>query len=174
MATIHAVPGSWHEGEEQLHQLMNVPRMYNPSNLGVTPQVIRLMKSSSLLAVGTLDTEGRPWTTIIGGEPGFARSLGQSLVAVKASVDGTHDPVVSALLGPEQVLEPNRANQTGRIMSALGIHLATRDRVKLSGRKLASVLERKSDSNGVNIIEMQIVIAIQESMGKSTASYSFL
>ena len=79
---IHTRPISFHEGEQKIQRLLHVPIQDNPTFPGLGPDAIRLLHFSSLIAVGTIDSEGRPWTTLLGGEPGFARSLGQSIIGI--------------------------------------------------------------------------------------------
>jgi len=59
-----------------MHSLLHVPNSDNPTTPGMSPHATLLLHISTSLAIGTLDDDGRPWTTLFGGEPGFARSLG--------------------------------------------------------------------------------------------------
>ena len=172
MAYIHNSPVGWHDGERTVQSLLHVPYMDNPTSPGMSPHSTRMLHLSSMLALGTLDDKGRPWTTLIGGKPGFVRSLGQSVVGVKTLVDRKFDPVVEALLGRGQDGEIEPTENAGRVMSALGIHLETRDRVKLAGKMVAGALEdvtpedRKEESS---IAEIQAVFSIKQSI--STYNY---
>ena len=170
MAHIYTSPIHFHEGEESMHSLLHVPNRDNPTSPGLAPYAKRLLHISSLLAIGTLDAEGRPWTTLLGGEPGFARSLGQSIVGVKTLVDRKFDPVIRHLLGDKQDGEVLEEKADGRLVSALGIHLATRERVKLSGIMVAGALENLGSSSAPDedrsgAAEVQLVFAIQQSIG---------
>ena len=164
MATsVYTNPAGWHEGESQMHRLLRVPEYDNPSSFGLNPYATHLLHLSSILAVGTLDGEGRPWTTLIGGKPGFVKSLGDSVVGVKTVVGWKYDPVLEAL-----VSEDGR----GKALSALGIHLDTRDRVKLSGRLLGSGLvgsigptSDKSELQKRDAVELQMAFAVEQSLG---------
>lgn len=168
MSAIHTTPIGWHDGEEKLHSLLHVPQMDNPTSPGLSPHATRLLHQSSMLALGALDGEGRPWTSLLGGEIGFARSLGQSIIGVKTLVDRKHDPVVSLLVGGRQDGEVHEQGKGGKLVSALGVHLATRDRVKLTGRMVAGALEDLgpgAEENDNGTAELQVVFAIQQSLG---------
>ena len=169
MAPMYTSPIRFHEGEEKMRSLLHVPDGDNPTSPGLSPYARRLLHISSLIAIGTLDTDGRPWTTLLGGEPGFARSLGQSIVGVKTLVDGRFDPVIEILLGDKEDGEVQEGGKE-RLVSALGIHLATRDRVKLSGKMVAGALghyqwNSEADEDERGAIEVQLVFAIQQSIG---------
>ena len=172
MAHIYSSPIRFHEGEESMHSLLHVPDRDNPTSPGLAPYAKRLLHISSLLAIGTLDAEGRPWTTLLGGEPGFARSLGQSIVGVKTLVDRKFDPVIRHLLGDNQDGEVLEEKADGRLVSALGINLAMRERVKMSGIMVAGALENLGSSSAPDedesgAAEVQLVFAIQQSIGTS-------
>lgn len=170
MMPIHTAPICFHEGEKRMRDLLHVPDGDNPTSPGLSPHARRLLHISSLLAIGTLDPEGRPWTTLLCGEPGFARSLGQSIIGVKTLVDRKYDPVIGLLLGDKQDGEVHEEKGDGRLVSALGIHLATRDRVKLSGKMVAGALGHhrptsEADGDESGTAEVQLVLAIQQSLG---------
>lgn len=151
-----------------MRSLLRVPDGDNPTSPGLSPYARRVLHISSLLAIGTLDAEGRPWTTLLGGEPGFARSLGQSIIVVKTLVDRKFDPVIGILLGDKKDGEVHEEKGDGRLVSALGIHLATRGRVKLSGKMVTGALRyhtREADADESGAAEVQLVFAIQQSLG---------
>ena len=170
MAAIHTSPIRFHEGEEKMRSLLHVPHGDNPTSPGLSPYAKGLLQISSILALGTLDADGRPWTTLLGGEPGFARSLGQSIVGVKTLADRRFDPVIGLLLGDKEDGEVHGGEGNGRVVSALGIDLATRKRVKLSGKMVAGAFgqykqtaEADEDERGAE--EVQLVLAIKQSIG---------
>jgi len=159
---------TFHEGERKLHSLLQVPPQYNPTSDSLSQHATRLLHISSLLALGTLDDEGRPWTTLLGGHPGFVKSLGQSIIGVKTVVDRRYDPVVEILVGRRQSGKINEVGHNGRMVSALGIHLATRDRVKLAGKMIAgalSELSSEAEENENGAAEIQAVFVIEQSLG---------
>ena len=92
-------PGEFHPGEEQLHELLKVPRTTNPSSPGLSPHAARLLlQHSPLLALGVLDEQGWPWTTVLssplsdlprdnsGGLKGPTSLLRKDLVGVSATI----------------------------------------------------------------------------------------
>ena len=160
MAPIQTIPIPFHEGEKRLRSLLHVPDGDNPTSPGLSLYARHLVCTSSLLAIGTLDAEGHPWTTLLGGEPGFARSLGKSLVGIKASVDQRYDPVIELLLGNDHGGEVHEEKGDARFVSALGIHLETRDRVKISGLMVAGALGHHGSTS-----EAELVFAVQQSLG---------
>lgn len=176
MAFVHSASLGWHEGEEKMHSLLHVPSQDNPTAPGLTPYGAHILQSAPLLAIGTLDNDGRPWTTLMGGEPGFARPIGNSIFGVKTLVDRRHDPVVDILVGSELDGEVHEENSDGRIVSALSINPATRSRVKIAGRMVAGALgsqgSRSGEDNDV-IGEAQLVFKVERSLGMKIA-YDFL
>ncbi|KAL9012916.1 MAG: hypothetical protein Q9173_002357 [Seirophora scorigena] len=166
MASIHErVP--WHQGEDAMHRMLHVPDQENPTNPFLTPYAARSLQSSPLLALGTLDDTGRPWTTLLGGEAGFARPLAQSIIGIRTLVDPVHDPVIASLLGrghQDNSVDPSTKN---RAVSALAIDLATRSRYKLAGKMVAGDLDhsaKDSDHGQVQPIEAQMVIRVDQSL----------
>ena len=160
---------SFHEGEIKVQSHLHVPLRDNPTSPGLAPYCVPLLHLSSMLVLGTLDDEGRPWTTLLAGQPGFARSLGGSIVGVKAVVDRKFDPVVQLLVNRRR--DGNAGEMTGdqQTASALGIHLATRERVKLTGHMIRGALEEVpslAEKNRESLAEMQLALSIQQSMGK--------
>ncbi|KAJ5164330.1 Riboflavin synthase-like beta-barrel [Penicillium coprophilum] len=144
----------WHEGEEKLHHWLKVPHGDNPTTPYLSPRAASLVQECPLLALGTLDSQGRPWSTIWGGTAGFAMPVAESLVDLRAQVDGRYDPVVQALLTGNQTHA-----YTGKMVSGLAIDLENRRRVKLYGRMVAGSL---SDGDAG---EAQLVVHIEESLG---------
>lgn len=154
----------WHEGELQIHRLLRVPEYDYPMYFGLSFSATYQLHHSSMLALGTLDDEGWPWTTLIGGEAGFASALGGNFVGVKTVVARQHDPVIEALV---------KKGGKDKALSALGIHLDTRNRVKLSGRLLGSELVdlspptgNKSTSQNHDAAELQLAFAVEQSLGQ--------
>ncbi|MCJ1273346.1 hypothetical protein MMC21_001137 [Puttea exsequens] len=78
-------------------------------------------------------------------------------------VDRGHDPVVEILLGGQQDGEVLQEGRDGRIMSALGIHLASRNRIKLWGRMIAGALSSADKTEAA--AEAQLVLGITQSLG---------
>ena len=159
-----------------MQSLLHVPNQYNPTARGLTPYGAQMLQSAPLIAIGTLDNDGRPWTTLLGGQPGFARSIGNSVIGAKTLVDTRHDPVVDLLVGDQQDGEVKEQKGNGRIFSALSINLATRSRVKITGRMIAGALRKvgsKPESNDYGIGEAQLVFNVEQSLGKRIALSMF-
>lgn len=154
-------PQEWHDGEKYMHSLLRVPEGENPTSPGLSPYGNHLVIRSPLLALGVLDRDGRPWTTIIGGEQAFMRPLGQSIIGVKSLVDLRYDPVLEILMDGQA-----QDGEAGRIISGLPIDLATRNRVKISGRLVPGGrgLEISRGDDG-DIGEAQLLIQVDSSLG---------
>ena len=147
-----------------MHKLLQVPDQYNPTSPGLSPHAQRLLHLSSLFALGVVDDEGRPWTTLFGGEQGFARSIDHSIIGMAALSNVRYDPVVQTILDGS-IGDP----RTARDFSALGVHLASRDRVKLQGKVLgAGVTDSAEDDNPDQPAfgEVQLALAILGSLGR--------
>ncbi|KAK3349355.1 hypothetical protein B0T25DRAFT_459192 [Lasiosphaeria hispida] len=147
----------WHPGERAVHALLHVPTASrpNPTAPGLPPQYGYRLAASSLVALGTVDSGGRVWTTVWGGERGFARAIAKGVIGVQSDV-GEGDPVVESLLasvaGADGVVRPE-----GRVaMAGLGIDLETRDRVKIAGRMLVGARVGR---------EVQLGMVVEESLG---------
>jgi hypothetical protein len=160
--SLYEADTQWHEGEDALHKLLRVPQMDNPTQPYLTPHAGAVLMRSPLIAVGTLDAEGRPWTTLWGGEPGFSRPIAQSIIGIKATVDGKFDPVLESLLGNKADGEVVQAEGVGKMVAGVAIDLESRRRVKLYGRMVAGALVGTEDGVG----EMQLVVKIEQSLGK--------
>lgn len=154
----------WHDGEEKMHRLMCVPENDNPSAPTLSAGAAYLTQRSPLLALGTLDKEGRPWTTVWGGKPGFAGQISQATIGIRSLVDVTHDPVVQALFGGKSDGEVVRAEGKGNMVSGLAVDLETRKRVKLYGRMVASALEGLGSAGVCG--QAQLALNIEQSLGK--------
>ncbi|PHH64747.1 hypothetical protein CDD81_4009 [Ophiocordyceps australis] len=154
---------TFHPGETAIRQILKAPATENPTNIGLPAAHAARIAASPLVAVGTLDGRGRPWTTIWGGRRGFAGPLGEDVIGFGGEVDEKHDPVFAALRGEEDEVEEDVKEEDeeeenekedneyqelkskheadgqpllveGKMMSALAIDLETRDRIKLAGR----------------------------------------
>lgn len=178
--TLHLQRPSWHAGELAVHKLVHVPTPENPTAAGFPARYGYRVQQSPLVALGALDDDGRPWTTVWGGMPGFARPIGHDLLMAGSLVDAEHDPVISALFGSGtgkkdgvagsryQLDQADFASGGGKVVSGLSIDLATRDRVKVAGRLVEGgvVIEPGplgGDKKGVARAEM--VVLIEEGLG---------
>lgn len=187
MATLGGAGFGWHHGELQVQRKLNVPDIYNPTFPGLAGSFGLRVAASPMVAIGTLDAQGRPWTTVWAGERGFARPIAENVLGVRGEVDVDHDPVFRALWGLDHdnrtaaadvevdaVVRPNDGR--GKMVSGVSIDLVTRDRVKLAGHMIAgavtAVKASQSQRDGGNSSssssrsgELQMALAINESLG---------
>lgn len=167
MALDYASNLGWHDGEQQMQKLLHVPPRINPTSSGLTPYGLRTLHSSPLMALGTLDDDLRPWTTLLGGQPGFARSLGQSIVSVKTVVDRKYDPVMQLLLSGEYDGKIIDEPPIERPVSGLAINLMTRERLKLSGRMTTTATRQRTLTKAEehHVGEVHLTIKVEQSLG---------
>jgi hypothetical protein len=165
---------SWNEGEEKMHNLLRVPAQYNPTSAMLTPQASFMLQKGPLLALGTLDSESRPWVTLWGGSQGFSESLGGDLIGTRTFVDGVYDPVVKALVGGADGGEMLQPEGGGKMLAALAIDLMTRKRVKMAGKMIAGTLREVdvelqgrqiADGASIKQKQIQLVTKIEQSLG---------
>jgi hypothetical protein len=169
MALVDA-DGQWNRGEEEMHRLLRVPYSDNPTRPYLAPNAAHYLVRAPLVALGTLDSKGRPWTSLWGGEPGFSRPIAQSIIGVKTTVDLCYDPIVEILLGNRADGEVVQEKSPGRMVSALAIDLERRDRVKLYGRMVVGALATTEEGLG----EVQLAVKIEQSLGRMTLRGSII
>lgn len=152
-----------------MQSLLHVPEQENPTSPGLVPYGIHILMRSPLLALGTLDHIGRPWTTLLGGEPAFARPIARSVIGVNTLVDRKYDPVLEILLGDGKDGEVVGQGNSGQMVSCLPIDLMTRSRLKISGKMVAGALEETGSESGEGedgVGKVQLVIKVEHSLGK--------
>ncbi|OQN98417.1 hypothetical protein B0A48_15686 [Cryoendolithus antarcticus] len=157
-----------HEGEVAMMKAMHAPVVDNPSFPAVSPQLANHLQIAPLIAIGTLDKQGRPWTTLWGGQKGLAQSLGGNVIGIKTAVAGRHDPVVEELMGKEATGTIVREEGQGRMVSGVTMDLQTRKRVKLFGHMIAGALmvrEDEATEAHEHVVEIQLVLKIDQSLG---------
>ncbi|KKY30459.1 putative oxidoreductase fad-binding domain-containing protein [Diaporthe ampelina] len=180
--TLHLQRPSWHAGELAVHKLVRVPTPENPTSAGFPARYGYRVQQSPLVALGALDDNGRPWTTIWGGVPGFARPIGHDLLMARSLVDAGHDPVVAALFGgggsgagkgdggpiKYQMDPADFASGGGKVVSGLSIDLATRDRVKVGGRLVEGGIVMEPGPLGGSedgVARAEVVVLVEEGLG---------
>ena len=158
----------WHDGESKMHDLMRTPQRWNPSSPFLTPGAGYMVQRAPLLALGTVDEQDRPWTTIWGGQGGFARPIAESAIGISTLVDRNYDPVLQTLLGGRKDGELIEKEGEGKMVGGLTIDLETRKRVKLYGRMIAGAMERveKKGKKLRGVGQAQLAVRIDESLGK--------
>ncbi|KAI6765480.1 hypothetical protein HG530_006550 [Fusarium avenaceum] len=130
----------WHQGEIAVHDLLKVPTNGNPTATGFPIRYEERLLQSPIVAVGTLDDQGRPWTTIWGGQRGFAQRTAEDVITLNSAVDMSSDPVFEALWAGQP--RGGAIKGRGRPMSGLTVDLETRDRIKIvSSRMIAGSVE---------------------------------
>ena len=164
MATLtELTTGTWHSCEKAIHRLLKVPNEgAKPTSRGMPMSYGYRIAASPLVAFGALDEEGRPWTTILGGERGFSRPIQQGFLGAKSLADRNHDPVLRALLGPAP--KEGELLQVEKPISALSVDLENRDRVKIAGRLIAGVVTSQEGAD-VGVGEVELAILVKETLG---------
>ena len=158
----------WHEGEIAMAKAMRVPDMDNPTFPSLSPQLANHARVAPLIAIGTLDKQGRPWTTLWGGEKGISQPIAQGVLGIRSQVVRQHDPVVEELVGKDGDGTVVREEGVGRMVSGLTIDLETRKRTKLYGRMIAGALSMREDEateSQQHVAEVQLVLKIEQSLG---------
>lgn len=119
-------PGSpFHAGEQRVQSLIGVREQVERAGRGMIrdqmpDQHRALFAALPMLVVGSLDGAGRPWASILAGQPGFVRSpTPRSLVVMAEPMTG--DPLLGNL-------------RQGAAVGLLGIQLETRRRNRSNGR----------------------------------------
>jgi ferredoxin-NADP reductase/predicted pyridoxine 5'-phosphate oxidase superfamily flavin-nucleotide-binding protein len=171
MAFSMAMP--WNDGEEKMHKLLRVPPQDNPTSSMLTPQASFMLQRGSLLALGTLDSDNRPWVTLFGGSPGFSEPLGGGFIGTRTLVDSQYDPVVQALVGGAKDGEMLQPPDGGKMLAGLAFDLMTRKRVKIGGKMVAGTvrevnvaLEGSDEEQAPQKqAQIQLVTKIEESLG---------
>lgn len=111
----------YHQGERALHdrygrhdeQTMIARRIHAPQ---LDPHQQAFLASLEYIFVGSVDRSGRPWASVLFGDPGFTHSPDASTIDIDAA------PLVD---------DPLRHNMTaGSPMSIVGIDLSTRQRIR--------------------------------------------
>lgn len=124
----------WHSGERKMHDLMNVSDQLNPTTQGLSFSAGHFVHQAPLVAIGIIDEWGKPWTTVLGGEPGIARPVGDSLIVIDTPAPSKDDPVLQFLLGSTPANQVAQFHGEKPIMAGLAIDLESRMRVKLHGK----------------------------------------
>lgn len=166
MAFYQDIP--WHEGELAMAKALKVPPMDNPTFPALSPQLANHLQIAPLIAIGTLDKQGRPWTTLWGGEKGISQPVAQGIIGIRTPVVGAHDPVVEELVGKDANGTVTRDEGPGRMVAGLTIDLETRKRVKLFARMVAGALSLREDEARdarQHFAEVQLVLRIEQSLG---------
>lgn len=147
----------WHLGERLAHQKLGHDNDYNVMNMyqridGDLPGDHAIFHSTKLpfVPIVTLDSDGRPWGSLLAGKdgkPGFIKTSRHSVLSVDAKV------------WPGEPLIENAKNfreQEPMLVAGIGIEFPTRRRNKFAGQ--VSKLERNNDS-------FQLDLTVNEAIG---------
>jgi len=117
-------PSVFHEGERRVQARLGVRAIERFAEKAIRPflpdQHRVFYGRLPFLVAAARDAEGRPWVTLLAGEPGFVRSPDERTLAIEAR-PGAGDPL-------------QRAFVTGADLGLLGIELSTRRRNRVNGR----------------------------------------
>lgn len=133
----------FHAGEKAVHARLGVhERMLDVGRRAIRPfmpeQHRAFYAQLPFVLVGSVDALGRPWASVLVGEPGFMRSLDPAHLEIHARpVPG--DPLVQGLV-------------PGAPLGLLGIELHTRRRNRMNGRV-------ESSADGV------VTVAVEQTVG---------
>lgn len=159
----------WHEGEKKIHKLAKVDvGEVNPTSDFLAPRAAYIVQRYTLLALGTLDDDDRPWCTLWGGDPPYVQPVAKSVLGIKTTIDASYDPVAQALFRGRTDGEIIREEGAGRMISGLSIELMDRSRWKLAGRMIAGALDTKEEEEVADVGksgEVQLVWKIEQSLG---------
>lgn len=183
----------FHAGELELHRLCALPSTEPRDNPTLPGSALfryaSWLQRAPLVAVGTLDASGRPWTTLWGGEGGFLLSPGRDILAVQARIGtvlssessnseaqtaddsgekGTSahwswaaDPVARSFSNSTSGMAV-----TSRMVSLLAVDLEARNRVKLFGNLIASNAGSGDGTGPGDPRAVQLVLKIQQALGE--------
>ncbi|KAJ4481674.1 hypothetical protein C8J55DRAFT_512284 [Lentinula edodes] len=141
----------WHIGELSIRQKMkftedpSLDGMYTWISEELDPGHAQFHSECHFLPVTTVDSDGRPWSSILApgeGRPGssFIRYIGGSRLRVSARIwDG--EPIL-------------RTGKDNMLIAGIGIHFPTRRRNKIAG--FVSRYERSGDGDDCVVLEMTI------------------
>lgn len=115
----HSRP-QWHEGEEAIHRLLEVPYEFNPTAPGLPVEYVPWMTQSPLIALGAVDRNGRVWTTVLGGQPGTTLPLARGVLKVTSLAHVAHQPggQSAGTLGYDPTLEALFSDDDGHMHRA--------------------------------------------------------
>ena len=162
--TFQTTEQEWHPGELAMHRLMAAPTFPNPSSPFLTPSAAVYVRGAPLEAVGMLDAQDRPWTSLWAGAAGFTTpvALGKadgsraSGIVIDSVVDTNYDPVI-------QLIRANLEQGKPSVVSGLAADLMERKRVKWAGTVVGA--DFKAVEGSAEVMRMQAVVEIESSLG---------
>jgi len=188
----------FHAGELELHRICALPRTEAPDNPTLPgtslSRYATWLRRVPLVAVGTLDAQGQPWTALWSGESGMLQARGQALAmrvrlgaAFPTKIDSrargeTETEWEQRFMGPwDWAADPVAAsfhNMDGapstaspRMVSLLAVNLEERNRVKLFGTLTHSCANDEYDEDGDagddKVKDVMLVVKIEQALGTS-------
>ncbi len=122
--------GPYHAGELRVQEQAGVAQMAARVGGGIRsaipPAAQAFLRERRLVAVGALDAAGRPWASLLAGEPGFVEALDEHTVRIRAA-PAPGDPAAEAL-------------HPGALVGMIALDPETRRRARINGR-----MERMED-----------------------------
>jgi ferredoxin-NADP reductase/predicted pyridoxine 5'-phosphate oxidase superfamily flavin-nucleotide-binding protein len=156
-----------------MQKLLHVPHLDNPTSTMLTSQAAFRLQQAPLLAIGTLDSQDRPWTSLWGGNHGFSEILGGGIIGTRTLVDAVYDPVLQALVGHAEKGEMVPGND--KMLAGLTIDLIERKRVKIFGRMVAGCVNEvkvEIEDDRIKLAgvpetqqQVQLITKIEQSLG---------
>jgi hypothetical protein len=148
----------WHANEETApQQLLRVPPRVSRRSPHLRPGIANILLRSSLLALGTTDSDGRLWTSLWAGEYGFSRSTGEYTMVIRASVDTQNDPAISALMMKDALALEDRSCNLGTSVSILGMDPTALKRVQIFGEVVFCALAVIEGVVGEVLLDIKVV-----------------
>ncbi len=116
----------YHEGEKAVQDRAGeqaiAERNGRAINTQIMPGALKFVAQQAMAVLGSVDSQGRLWASVLTGEPGFAHAPDQETVLFNLDDAGSHrhDPLWSNLAGDRRV-------------GALFIELSSRRRLRING-----------------------------------------
>ncbi|KAJ3112679.1 hypothetical protein HDU96_004309 [Phlyctochytrium bullatum] len=146
-------PYIWHSGEKEVQARTQSPLARFPLPRSMPEQHQLFFSNLAYFAFATLDAEGRPWSSILVGSPGFVRNDGENVLHVDCMSFGL-EPTARNLADAENGSQLN-------LIAGLGIDFTNRRRNKVAGNILASkvtpVEKAAAAKNGRVRLQMQLL-----------------
>lgn len=133
---------------EKIRTLLHIPPSRNPTTPFLNPSTAAFLSQCTLLILGSLDSQNRPWSSLIAGPAGFTRGINTEFLAVSGRV-ALGDPILDNLSLPGE-----------RMLSGLGTDLAARRRAKIFGR-VGDGMKRIGNDDGT----LQVIWKIEQTLG---------
>ncbi|MGA4798885.1 pyridoxamine 5'-phosphate oxidase family protein [Streptomyces lavendulocolor] len=116
--------GPYHQGSLAVQERVGVRELADhvgrSVGAGIRPVAAAFLELQPMLVIGAADGDGRVWSSLLTGRPGFVRATGPASVAVTGGVPGG-DPLAAALAGG------------GTPVGTIALDPRTRRRMRLNG-----------------------------------------